>query len=272
MRSRARERWRGGTFRAERLVPDPTSGAIHGVRAMAPFERHRGLWRGLRPAGERRRRGDVGRNRQLALEVLELRVTPTTSTWSGTVDGSWMNAANWDVAPAAGNDLVFPATAMNQSNTNDLPGQTSFASLSLASTTAAGGYTIGATGGSSIALTGAGRLLAGFGHRLRRSADRARRDRDPDRGSEHGDAGLGGGNHGNAAGSPRRAGGFSTCSVPTVTAGRRTSTAVCSTSIPRRRGARSRSTPVQHWVEPGPSVPSPRTRARSAQGPRHRRS
>ena len=121
---------------------------------MALFERHRGLWRGLRPAGGRRRRSDLGRNRQLALEVLELRVTPTTSTWSGALDGSWMNDGNWDVPPAAGNDLVFPAGAMNLSNTDDLSGQTSFASLSLASSTAAGGYTIGAATGSSIALTG----------------------------------------------------------------------------------------------------------------------
>ena len=116
---------------------------------MTLFERHRGLWRSLRAAAERRRRGDLNRNRQLALEVLELRVTPTTSTWSGAaLDGSWMDNGNWDVPPASGNDLVFPADAMSQTNTNDLAAGISYGNLTITSSTTAGGYVISGNGNS----------------------------------------------------------------------------------------------------------------------------
>jgi autotransporter-associated beta strand protein len=116
------------------------------VRAMALFEMHRGLWRGLRPARERRPRGDLGRNRQLALEVLEIRVTMSASTWNGNMDGNWSTDLNWDVAPMSGSDLVFPSGALNQSNTNDiLPPTVSYGNMFIAGS----GYTIA---GNQIAL------------------------------------------------------------------------------------------------------------------------
>ncbi len=119
---------------------------------MALFERHRGFWGGLRRAGQRRRRQELDRVMRLAVEVLEIRVTPSVSTWSGasTVDTNWSDANNWvgDVAPLAGDDLVFPAGAASLSSTNDFPAGTSFSSLTINSA----GYTIG---GLEITLTGA---------------------------------------------------------------------------------------------------------------------
>lgn len=49
-------------------------------------------------------------------------ITSTTFTWDGGgTDGLWSNPANWagDVAPSAGNDLVFPADALQKDTTND---------------------------------------------------------------------------------------------------------------------------------------------------------
>ena len=67
-----------------------------------------------------------------SVELLEDRRLLSTITWSGAADGSWNNAANWDLAraPANGDDLVFPATASgNFSNTNDVPGLTNVHSI-----------------------------------------------------------------------------------------------------------------------------------------------
>jgi hypothetical protein len=107
---------------------------------MALFERHRGFWAGLWSARQRLRRRDLDRVMRLAVEVLEIRVTPTgTSTWSGASSSVWSDNGNWsDMPPAAGNDLVFPATAANLTNVNDLSAGTQFASLTLAGS----GYSI----------------------------------------------------------------------------------------------------------------------------------
>jgi len=83
----------------------------------------------------------------LTLEALEIRVTPTTSTWSGAVSNLWSDAGNWDVPPAAGSDLVFPEGAANLSNTNDLTSSSQFGSLTIQ----ASGYTLA---GNAVALTG----------------------------------------------------------------------------------------------------------------------
>ena len=56
----------------------------------------------------------------LAWDVLESRLAPAVSTWSGAVSNLWSDSGNWDVPPAAGNDLVFPAGAANLANTDDL--------------------------------------------------------------------------------------------------------------------------------------------------------
>lgn len=109
-------------------------------------DRRRSFWGAAGVSREKRRRRSVRELGRLQVEVLEIRLTPATSIWSGAVDGSWLNNGNWDVPPAAGNELVFPATATNKTNTNDLTAGTSFASLTIASS----GYTIS---GNSIALT-----------------------------------------------------------------------------------------------------------------------
>ncbi|HEU4886936.1 MAG TPA: Ig-like domain repeat protein [Thermoanaerobaculia bacterium] len=72
-----------------------------------------------------------------------------TRTWTGTSSGSWSDPANWGgTLPVAGDDLVFPAGALNPVNTNDFAGGTSFQSLSFADAYSVGGnaLTIGAGG------------------------------------------------------------------------------------------------------------------------------
>ena len=68
------------------------------------------------------------------LEALEVRITPSTSTWTGAgSDSNWMTAANWSgtVAPQAGADLVFPAGAANLNSVDDFPAGTSFGSIAV---------------------------------------------------------------------------------------------------------------------------------------------
>ena len=70
-------------------------------------------------------------------------------TWDGGgADANWTTAANWstDVAPVAGDDLVFPAAAVQQSNNNNFFILTSFRSIMVEG----GTYTIG---GNPIRLT-----------------------------------------------------------------------------------------------------------------------
>ncbi len=78
-----------------------------------------------------------------------LNVFPATKTWDGGgADANWQTAANWstDVAPVAGDDLIFPAAAPQQSNNNNFFLLTSFRSI----TVEGGTYTIG---GNPIRLT-----------------------------------------------------------------------------------------------------------------------
>lgn len=72
-----------------------------------------------------------------------------TKTWDGGgADANWNTAANWsdDVAPIAGDDLVFPSAAAQQSNNNNFFFLTSFRSI----TVEGGTYTFG---GNPIRLT-----------------------------------------------------------------------------------------------------------------------
>ncbi len=65
-----------------------------------------------------------------------------TKTWDGGGgDANWNTAANWstDVAPVAGDDLVFPAAALQQTNNNNFFLLTSFNSI----TVEGGTYTFG---------------------------------------------------------------------------------------------------------------------------------
>src|SRR5262249_53455930 len=90
------------------------------------------------------------------LEALEDRLLLSTRVWDGTVDGSgvaftdanWTSAQNWvgDVAPVAGDDLVFPATALQYSTNNDFAPGTVSHSISIAGSS----YTMA---GNALALT-----------------------------------------------------------------------------------------------------------------------
>src|SRR5437868_1887044 len=113
---------------------------------MALFEKHRRVWSGSRPTGQRRRRRAPVQGGPLALESLEIRLAPAVSTWSGAFSNVWSDAGNWDVPPAPGNDLVFPAGATNLANTNDLAAMTGFGALTIQGAD----YSID---GSAIALT-----------------------------------------------------------------------------------------------------------------------
>ena len=68
------------------------------------------------------------RRRRMFLEQLEQRSLLATLTWDGSSNNLWSNPANWagDVAPTAGDDLVFPAGAGALVNTNDLAAGTKF--------------------------------------------------------------------------------------------------------------------------------------------------
>jgi uncharacterized protein (TIGR02145 family) len=68
-----------------------------------------------------------------------------TCTWDGSSSNLWNVAANWDVLPSAGDDLIFPSSASNKSNSNDFPAGTSFNSITFNGS----GYTLA---GNSITL------------------------------------------------------------------------------------------------------------------------
>jgi hypothetical protein len=90
------------------------------------------------------------RKRFLLLLLLAAPLAAATRTWSGNVGNLWSNPANWNGgAPAAGDDLVFPAN-VSWVSTNDLPSGTAFRSITVNGT----GYRIG---GNAIVL-GAGGL------------------------------------------------------------------------------------------------------------------
>ena len=61
-----------------------------------------------------------------------------TCTWSGASSNLWNVAGNWDTLPSAGDDLVFPLTASNKSNSNDFAADTAFNSITIQGT----GYTL----------------------------------------------------------------------------------------------------------------------------------
>jgi hypothetical protein len=58
---------------------------------------------------------------------IELTVTAAAKTWTGAVNNLWSNAGNWlGGVPGPGDPLVFPASASNLSNKNDLPDMAPF--------------------------------------------------------------------------------------------------------------------------------------------------
>ncbi len=88
---------------------------------------------------------------RLRLEPLEDRITPaTTDTWTGLgADTNWQTAGNWvgNVAPNAGDNLVFPSGVAQESATNNFTAGTSFGSIMISGA----GYTLA---GTAVNLTG----------------------------------------------------------------------------------------------------------------------
>jgi len=98
--------------------------------------------------------------RRLAIVCVALITLPlaaATRTWTGTSSGSWSDPANWGgSAVSANDDLVFPAGALNQTNTNDIAAGTSFHSIAItggAYTLNGNAITLGA-GGLSVSTSG----------------------------------------------------------------------------------------------------------------------
>src|SRR6516165_9858077 len=72
------------------------------------------------------------------LEFLEDRSLPSTDIWSGAGgNNNWSNPANWvgNIAPHAGDDLVFPGGAARTSPANDFSANTTFNSITIAGST-----------------------------------------------------------------------------------------------------------------------------------------
>src|SRR5262245_51927930 len=75
------------------------------------------------------------------LESLEDRTAPALATWTGGgATTAWTNPANWaaNIAPSAGDDLLFPAGAAKASAVNDFAPGTGFRSLTFSGP----GYTV----------------------------------------------------------------------------------------------------------------------------------
>ena len=88
------------------------------------------------------------------LAALAMPLGAATRTWTGSADGDWNDALNWDALPAAGDDLVFPAGATTLVTNNDFPMGIAFHSIQIAGA----GYSIA---GNQIAV-GAGGIVSGF--------------------------------------------------------------------------------------------------------------
>jgi hypothetical protein len=82
-----------------------------------------------------------------AMVLFSLPASAATKQWTGAVSDRWSASGNWTGGlPADGDALVFPAVAANQTNTNDLPAGSAFASMTITG----GSYTIG---GNLVALS-----------------------------------------------------------------------------------------------------------------------
>ncbi len=80
----------------------------------------------------------ITKMRSLILAILfvvgVVNVYPASRTWDGGgADANWQTPANWvdNIAPVAGDDLVFPAAALQQSNNNNFFILTSFNSITV---------------------------------------------------------------------------------------------------------------------------------------------
>jgi autotransporter-associated beta strand protein len=99
-----------------------------------------------------RGRARTSQRRVIGLERLEVRLVLSTSTWTGMgANANWSTAANWDVPPVsgAGTDLIFPPSALQLANVDDLGPAQTFGTLTLSG----GGYSITAANGSTASFT-----------------------------------------------------------------------------------------------------------------------
>lgn len=103
------------------------------------------------------RTASVRRLAIVCIALFALPLTASTRTWTGTSSGSWSDSANWGgSAVSPGDDLVFPAGALNQANTNDIAAGTAFNSIAItggAWTLNGNRITLGA-GGLSVSTSG----------------------------------------------------------------------------------------------------------------------
>jgi hypothetical protein len=110
-------------------------------------------WESVHRSGFGRRHGTAMRVRRArfpGLEALEVRITPTTSIWTGAgSDSNWMTGANWSggMAPQVGFDLDFPAGVTNFNSVDNFPAGTMFGLITIGSP----GY---ALSGNGVTLTG----------------------------------------------------------------------------------------------------------------------
>ena len=91
-----------------------------------------------------------GSGNDVALTVIGIK-TGITRTWSGLgTNDLWMNASNWvgNVAPSAGDDLLFPSGAARPGNRNDFPNPTTFNSIAVGGTN----YLLGSLSGAVVRL------------------------------------------------------------------------------------------------------------------------
>jgi hypothetical protein len=99
------------------------------------------------------------------ISLTALTCSAANRTWTGSgADNNWMTAGNWqgDVAPSAGDSLIFPGVVSggNETNHNNYPNGTTFTSITI-STSRGQDY---AMGGNSVTLTsGIAETSSGFG-------------------------------------------------------------------------------------------------------------
>jgi trimeric autotransporter adhesin len=99
-----------------------------------------------------RPRARTSQRRLIELERLEVRLVLSTSTWTGKgANANWSTAANWDVLPVsgAGTNLIFPSSALQLANVDDLGPAQTFGTL----TFSGGGYSITPSNGSTASFT-----------------------------------------------------------------------------------------------------------------------
>src|SRR5579872_5114282 len=91
----------------------------------------------------------------LVLSFVAIPLFAATDTWTGAVSALWSVAGNWSAGvPAAGDDLVFPASGAFQNNNNDLAANTPFNSITISG----GAYTLN---GNTIQLGAGGLSMTG---------------------------------------------------------------------------------------------------------------